>query len=255
MDVTYSFDDIAPGGRIGLLALATDYNSETDLRRILPQGVDLFTNRVLNANPLTIENLRAMSGDVTRAAAGILPGLGVDVMIYGCTSGTAAIGGDELTRLIQIAQPGVACSNPIAAASAALKAFKATRISVLTPYSDAVNRAVQESIQAEGFDLLNIDGFGLDDDIVMTGLPPAAIAEAAAQICDPDADALFISCTAIRAASIVAAVEQKLGKPVVTSNQALVWHCLQLMGNQSQVSGYGQLFNLSLAEGPGGTDA
>jgi len=246
MDVTYELENIAPGGRIGLLALATDFNSETDLRRILPDGVDLFTNRVLNANPLTIENLRAMSGDITRAAGGILPGLGVDVMIYGCTSGTAAIGEAELQRLIGSAQPGVPCTNPIAAASAALRAFKAEKISILTPYSDEINASIAESIQAQGFQILNIDGFGLEDDIEMTGLPLAALTEAALQVCDASADALFISCTAIRAASIVDTLEQKLGKPVITSNQALVWHCLRLMKNFSPVKGFGRLFELSL---------
>ena len=246
MDVRYELENIAPGGRIGLLALATDYNSETDLRRILPEGVDLFTNRVLNANPLTVENLRAMTGDITRAASGILPGLGVDVMIYGCTSGTAAIGEAELQRLIESAQPGVPCTNPIAAASAALHAFKAETISVLTPYSDEINASISKSLQARGFQILNIDGFGLEDDIEMTGLPLAALAEAALQVYDPSADALFISCTAIRAASIVDTLEQKLGKPVITSNQALVWHCLRLMKNSSPVKGFGRLFDLSL---------
>jgi maleate isomerase len=246
MDVDYELEDIAPGGRIGLVALATDYNSETDLRRILPPGVDLFTNRVLNANPLTIENLRAMSGDITRAASGILPGLGVDVMIYGCTSGTAAIGGEELQRLIQLAQPNVPCTNPIKAASVALRAFKAKKISILTPYSPTLNVAVEACFRDLGFQILNIDGFGLEDDIEMTGLPLEAIATAAQQVCDRDADALFISCTAIRSASIVGALEQKLAKPVITSNQALVWHCLQLMGNDSEVTGFGRLFELSL---------
>ena len=244
MDVQYELENIAPGGRIGLLALATDFNSETDLRRMLPDGVDLFPNRVLNANPLTIENLRAMAGDITRAATGILPGLGVDVMIYGCTSGTAAIGADEVQRLVQAAQPGVPVTNPIAAATAALQAFEAKRISVLTPYPVDVNAAVLASFEGEGVDILNIDGFGMDDDIEMTGLPLAAIAEAAVQVCDPGADALFISCTAIRAASIADEVEKKLGKPVITSNQALVWHALRLMNNTSTVSGFGQLFEL-----------
>lgn len=255
MDISYTLEDIAPGGRIGLLALATDYNSETDLRRILPDGVDLFTNRVLNANPLTIENLQAMAGDVTRAASGVLPGLGVDVMIYGCTSGTAAIGGAELQRLIQLAQPGVPCTNPILAANEALRALDAKRISILTPYSKGINKAVDACFRAEGFEILNIDGFGLEDDIEMTGLPGAAIAEAAQQVCDPTADAVFISCTAIRSASIVDALEQSIGKPVVTSNQALVWHCLQLMNNPIPVTGFGQLFQFSLAERPGGTHA
>jgi maleate isomerase len=242
MDLTYEFEDIAPGGRIGLLALATDYNSETDLRRILPDGVDLFTNRVLNANPLTIENLQAMSGDITRAASGILPGLGVDVMIYGCTSGTAAIGGDKIQQLINASQPGIPSTNPIAATSAALRALDATKISVLTPYSKSVNAALGNSFQDEGFEILNIDGFGLVDDIVMTGLPASALFDAAVQICDEQADALFISCTALRSSGIVEALEQKLGLPVVTSNQALVWHCLQLLNNTSEITGFGQLF-------------
>ncbi|MCC3304581.1 hypothetical protein [Sneathiella sp. HT1-7] len=247
MNVSYNFEDIAPGGRIGLVALATDYNSETDLRRMLPKGVDLFTNRVLNANPLTIENLRAMAGDITRAASGLLPGIGVDVVIYGCTSGTAAIGGYELERLIQIAQPGVPCTNPILSAGKALRTFSAKKISILTPYDDMVNAAVADNFKTEGFDILNIEGFGLDNDIEMTGLPPAAIAEAAMQVCDPDADALFISCTAIRSSLVIEEVEQKLGKPVVTSNQALAWHCLQLMKNTCQVNGFGKLFDNALS--------
>ncbi len=246
MDVSYILENITPGGRIGLIALATDYNSETDLRRILPEGVGLFTNRVLNANPLTLENLRAMAGDITRAASGLLPGLGVDVVIYGCTSGTAAIGEQELNRLIQIAQPNVLCTNPIAAVRAALRVLEARNISVLTPYSDTVNTALAGCYENEEFQILNIDGFGLDDDIKMTGLPLAALIEAAQQICDPRADALFISCTAIRAAAVVDALEQKLGIPVVTSNQALVWHCLQLLKNSSRIDGFGRLFELPL---------
>ena len=248
MDVEYTLENIAPGGRIGLVALATDFNSETDLRRVLPAGVDLFTNRVLNANPLTIENLQGMAGDITRAAGGLLPGLGVDVVIYGCTSGTAAIGGKELERLIQIAQPGVPCTNPILAASEALRSFNAERISILTPYEDGVNAVVAESFKAEGFNILNIEGFGLDDDIEMTGLPLTAISDAAMQVCAPDADALFISCTAIRSSLVVEELEQKLGKPVVTSNQALVWHCLRLMNNDSHVKGFGQLFDKSFSQ-------
>ena len=243
MDVRYELDNIAPGGRIGLIALATDYNSETDLRRMIPKGVDMFTNRVLNANPITIENLRAMSGDITRAASGILPRLGVDVMIYGCTSGTAAIGAEEIQHLIQISQPGVPCTNPIDAASTALKTLKAEKISILTPYIDSVNQAIVDSFQGQDFTILNIEGFGIEDDIDMTCLPLKALTEAALQVCDQKADALFISCTAVRSSLIIDVLEQKLGKPVVTSNQALVWHSLLLINNNSHVTGFGQLFD------------
>ena len=248
VNIRYELEDIAPGGRIGLIALATDYNSETDLRRMLPAGVDLFTNRVPNVNPVTIENLRGMSGDITRAAAGILPGFGVDVMIYGCTAGTAAIGQEALAALIHKAQTGIPCTNPVAAASAALRAVEAERVSILTPYTETVNQTLAGSFHNQGFDVLNTDGFGLDNDIEMAGLPVAVIAEAARQICHPEAQALFISCTAIRAASAIEDLERRLAVPVVTSNQALVWHCLQLLRNESPITGFGSLF----AVRPGG---
>ncbi|MDF2371596.1 MAG: hypothetical protein P1V21_12460 [Rhizobiaceae bacterium] len=67
---------------------------------------------------------------------------------------------DMVERLVQIAQPGVPCTNPIVAASEALRAFEATRISVLTPNTDTVNEALADSFQAEGFEILNIEGFG-----------------------------------------------------------------------------------------------
>ena len=167
-------------------------------------------------------------------------------MVYGCTSGAAAIGGDEIDRLIQLAQPGIPCTNPLRAASEALRAFEATAISVLTPYTKDVNDSVADGFQAEGVEILNIEGFGLKDDIEMTGLPLAAISEAAMQVCDPRADALFISCTAICAALVAGELEEKLGKPVITSNQALAWHCLRLMNNNDDVNGFGRLFTLPL---------
>ena len=77
-DIT--LDAIAPLGRIGLIALATDFNSEQDLRRMYPDGVEVFTNRVLNANPVTMQNLLNMAGDISRAAGGILSGLNLDAM-------------------------------------------------------------------------------------------------------------------------------------------------------------------------------
>lgn len=246
LKVSYQAEDIAPGGRIGLIALATDYNSETDLRRMLPVGVDMFTNRVQNANPVTLENLRAMRSDITRAAAGILPQRGVDAMIFGCTSAVAVIGEAEITERVQQAHPEVHCTNPVTAATAALSALGKSDITILTPYTDEVNEAVETCFRERGLNIVNIVGLGLDNDIDMTELPVSVIEEAARKSCHPDAEALFISCTAIRAASAVDALEKQLNRPVVTSNQALVWHCLRLMNNQTRVRGFGSLFDMQL---------
>jgi len=246
VQVTVDLDTIAPLGRVGLLALATDFNSEQDLRRIFPTGVELFTNRIKNANPTTIENLRAMAGDITRAAEGILPELGVDAMIYGCTSGTIAIGTKSLTELVHAAWPGVPLTNPIVAVQEAFKAFGANKISVLTPYIEDVNLEMGRYFLEQGLDLLNIAGFGFENDIKMTSISPDTIYRGALDICHPKADALFISCTAMRSSLAIERIEKDLGKPVITSNQALAWHVLQLIDCPEPVTGFGSLFRQSL---------
>ena len=107
-----------------------------------------------------------------------------------------------------------------------------------------------EQFHDQGFEVLNIDGFGMKDDIEMTRIPLKAILEGALQICDPKADSLFISCTAIRAAAVAEELEALLGKPVVTSNQALAWHSLQLLANSNPILGLGSLFRLQLGGSP-----
>jgi len=238
----FALDAIAPAGRIGLIALATDFNSEQDLRRMYPEGVEVFTNRVLNANPVTIQNLRNMAGDISRAAGGILPGFTLDAMIYGCTSGTVANGAEKIEQMVQESCPGVPVTNPVTAALAAFEVFDAKRISILTPYTEEVNLEMATWFEKNGIGVINIAGLDYDSDIDMTGIPPREIAAAASRICDPDADLLFLSCTAIRASMVIEQIEAAIRKPVITSNQALVWHSLKLVGCKLPVTGYGSLF-------------
>lgn len=238
-------EHLAPAGRIGVISLATDFNIEQDLRRIYPEGIEIFTSRVRNVNPLTIENLRTMAPGISAAADAILPGTDLDVMIYACTSGTVALGIDRIAELIHQSRPGVAVTNPVVAALAAFEQLGAKRISILTPYTEAVNRDVAALFADNGYEVLNIAGFGFEDDTAMTFIAPQDIADAAVAICDPDADLLFISCTALRASVVIEQIESLLGKPVVSSNQALAWHSLQLVNYPSPVDGFGALMKHS----------
>ena len=239
-----SLDTIAPLGRIGLIALATDFNSEQDLRRMYPEGVEVFTNRVFNANPVTLQNLRNMAGDISRAAGGILPGVSLDAMIYGCTSGTVANGAKKIEALVRESCPGIPVTNPVTAALAAFAHLQAKRISILTPYTEEVNLEMATYFENHDIEVINIAGFGYESDIDMTAIPPPDIATAAARVIAVDADLLFISCTAIRASLVIESIEQAIGKPVVTSNQALVWHSLRLVGYPHRINGYGSLFRV-----------
>ena len=235
-------ETIAPNGRIGLVALATDLNTEADLRRMAPGGVEIFTNRVHNRNPTTVENLMAMAPDITRAAGGILPGVSLDVLIYACTSGTAVIGESEVIKLLQTGRGDLPCTNPVTAAMAALASLEARKISILTPYIEPVNRELGEFFRGRGIEVINIYGFGIESDTDMTGVSHDSIFDAAVTACHKDADLLFISCTALRSAQVIQKIETKLGKPVITSNQTSIWHALKLLKRPFEVSGFGCLF-------------
>ena len=91
----------------------------------------------------------------------------------------------------------------------------------------------------------NNDAGGMEEDNeVMANLPPDAILQGAIEADRAEADALFISCTAIRALDVVERIEQAIGKPVVTANQAMIWQSLRLSGCQTTVDGYGELLRL-----------
>lgn len=246
MKPIYKLDTLAPDGKIGVVALGTDFNIENDLRKMLPPTVSCFFSRVRNVNPCTIENLRKMAPGITAAADAILPGTDLDACIYGCTSGTIAIGNDKITEHIQKARPGVPVTNPVTAVLAAFKALKAKKITILTPYLESVNDEVATFFTSQGMKVLNIGGFGFDNDTTMTFISPADIKRAALKICNPNADLIFITCTSLRVSSVLDEIEKKLGKPVVCSNQALAWHSLKLVGYSKAVNGFGVLMKKHL---------
>ncbi len=234
-------EHLAPAGRIGVISLATDFNIEADLHRIFPSDVQFFTSRVKNVNPLTIENLRTMAPGISMTADTILPGVELDAIIYACTSGTIAIGVERVTQLINEVRPGVPVTNPVTAALSAFECFGAKRISILTPYTETVNQEVAQFFISQGYEVLSIAGFGFEDDTAMTYLTPQDITDAAIACCDSNAELMFISCTALRASLVLEDIEQSLGIPVVSSNQALAWHSLSLVKYPVSVNGFGAL--------------
>jgi maleate isomerase len=230
---------------IGMIALATDRIGVWDAEQFLGgvPGVALFDTRIPMEPVGTPETLRALGAHLTSAASVIVPGSRLDSIGLSCTSGTVAIGLDNVHAAIGKARPGVKVSTPIEAGAKALGLFGATRISLLTPYRVETSELIAGYFEASGFTIDSLGTFGLDGDPQMNGLSPDAIAEAAISIMNPASQALFISCTGLRTSHLVPRIEAALGKPVVTSNQALAWDLLRLAGVKDPVSGQGKLFD------------
>ena len=228
---------------IGLVTLSNDVTIEPELRNFLPlEGVAVYATRIPTSSAGTVEALRALEGHITEAAALIVPEFRIDVMALGCTSGSMAIGPEVVAERIRAARPGMACTNPVSAAAKGLRALGCKRIALLDPYTDEVNVVVERYVSEQGFDIVDKGSFKQRGDPNIVRVPPRAIFEAGLALASsPAVDGLFISCTALRVSPVIGRLEDALGKPVVSSNQALAWDCLRLAGCNAPVPGFGHL--------------
>ncbi len=242
----YKTDDgLAGRARIGLIVLATDYTIEHEWQRVFYplSGVALYHSRIFNQDRVTPQSLRAMGARLTDCARAITPATPPDVIAYGCTSAAMAIGEERVFEHIRRARPGVKCTTPITAAFAAFDAFKARRIGILTPYSAAVNRIVEQYITARGFDVAVLGTFNQEQDSTVARIAPASIEAALREMVRrAEVDMLFVSCTSVRLVAACARLEAELGVPLTSSNHAMAWHALRLAGIDDRLPEWGGLY-------------
>ena len=241
---------LAGRASFGLIVLATDCTIEYEWRRIFGQvaGAALYHSRIRNADRVTPASLRAMAPRITASAALFTPGTPVDVVAYGCTSASMAIGEQTVFDKIRKAQPGARCTTPSTAAGAAFAAFGARRIGVLTPYSAAVNRIVADCIASRGYAVPVFGSFNQERDSLVARISPQSIAHGVRELMRHAAvDAVFVSCTAVRLVDACRDLETRIGIPLTSSNHALAWHALRLGGIADQLPEFGSLFTLPLA--------
>jgi maleate isomerase len=237
---------IGARARIGLVVLATDYTIEHEMRALINlPGVDIFHARIANSPNISPDSLRAMEPLITSTAELILPGDTLDVLAYACTSASIVLGTPTVARNLNAAKPEAKTTNPAFAAFNAFHALGAKRIAVLTPYAKNVNDMVQKSIEDAGFDVPVFGSFNEPHDPTVAAIDRQSLKTAIARITEgQDVDAVFISCTSVRIAADVALIETELGIPVTSSNHALAWHCLRLVGIDDKQPELGRLFSL-----------
>jgi len=229
--------------KIGLIALASDYMIEKDFISVIKdKKIDFFVNRIETFNPLTSENLIKMSEKITEVTKDILPDEKIDCVAYGCTSGTIAAGYSSIEEKIKKAKPNAYVTTPSSSSINALRKLNIKKIYLFTPYPKKLNDEVAEFFKRENFEITSNSYFDISSDIDIGKVDPEYLYEILSNINLNGADALFISCTALPALSIIDRLESKLGKIVLSSNQALIWDTLEKIGEKKSIQGFGKLF-------------
>jgi maleate isomerase len=232
-----------PRAKIGYVLLATEQTVQDDVIRLRPPGVGIHFTRAAIPDSITNESLAAQADLLADCAAGLLPDGSLDVVCYACTSGSLVIGEERVFAELNRGAPNAKATSLITGVIRALRQLQARRIVVATPYLDEVNQREVDYLEQAGFEVISLCGLNLEKDSDMVRVAPDYIAEFALAQDHPDADAIFISCGALRTLDVIGEIESLAGKPAICSNQAMIWDCLRLAGIEDHFEGFGRLLS------------
>lgn len=224
--------------RIGLMVPPSNTTMEDDFARWAPDSVGIHVNRLYLPNGGDhIDGLQAM-GDNVGETARLLTNAPMDVLAFGCTSGSFLHGPNydaSIAAKIEAVSGGVPAIVTARAVAEALTALGVNKIAACSPYLQEVNDRLIEFYSGAGFEIVGFNSVDPINPPNPNDLDVSIAFDLAREADHSTAEAIFISCTAFRgAAEAIETLEAAVGKPVVTSNQATFWACIRKMGlNQS----------------------
>ena len=228
-----------------------------EIRHFVPDGVAM---QVMAVEPppdtsggITLGHVLGIAADPSiEQAARRLAALDVRALAYGCTSGSYVRGPGGDTDIVERmhAATGLPATTTSTATVRALQHLGARRVAVLSPHVAELNARLRAFLEASGFAVVRMVGLHRLGEIELIE-PEETRAHVERQVDHPNADAIFISCTGLRSATVIEALERTLGKPVVAANQATMWDVLRLAGGIQELPSRGRLFGDAGGPDPG----
>lgn len=214
---------------------------EPEFYRMAPRDVTIHSAR-MRLLDFTPKALLKMVDDVRRGAE-LLSSARVDIIIYGCSTCSLVGGVDWGSILVdQIKfETGIEVLTVNKAVVEALNSLGDGNIGVVTPYDSKLNRLERDYLETHGLKVSSLRGLGLRDPMDICSVEEESVLDLVDQVL-PDADLVYISCTNLPVIQLIERIEEEVGIPVVTSNQAALYAALKIF-NIDNVRGYGTLFS------------
>lgn len=211
---------------------------------MLPADVSVHAARI-RLQKVVVSELKNMKNEIRKEAVK-LADANVDVVGFGCTTGSlvAGVGYDKkIVKLIRkvTQKPAVTTAGAVVQS---LKALGLSRMSVATPYTEDLNKLERRFLEQNGFSVDKIVGLGLIDNIKIAETEPETLSSLVKKANTTRAEGIFISCTNLPTLDRIAALEQALKKPVVSSNTATLWAMMKELGKLLEAPKFGKLFAL-----------
>lgn len=239
--------------RIGVLVPFTNTNLEPDMALLRPPGVSLHFARLGGYDEDEIPDADQMhdlgAADLDEPLR-LLSGVKPDVMLYGCTSATLTHG-PKFDRDLAANIAGRSGAQSVTAAgalSAALAALNVDHIGFASPYVPAINDMAIAFLAQVGVQTVSrVDIEATLDNEGQGALSPEAVYDLGRRADHSAAQAIVLSCTDMRSVEVIGTLERDLGKPVISSNQAMMFQALVLLGMCGPMPGFGRLLEMERA--------
>lgn len=217
---------------MGLIVLRVDETIEHEFRQFIPQDTArLHITRINSGDDLTPDSIAQMEKGLTDAAALLPPAADFDVVGYACTSGTALLGADHVAALVKAGVPTKAVTDPLTATVAEIKARGLSRVGLVSPYLPAVAHGLVAAFKAQGVTFADTISMVEREEAKVARIAEATTAQAArALAANAKLDGIFLSCTNLNTAEMLAPLSAELGMPVLSSNQVLAAQMTALCG-------------------------
>ncbi len=214
-----------PRARIGLIIPSVNRMTEPQFNRYAPQGLGVHVARGRVAGDPE-RSVAELTGEISHAAA-TLADAGPDLIVFHCTHTSMKEGAEGEARIIELIRKttGVEALSTSSLVKDALRALGIKTLVLLSPYRS--NADIVSYLAAAGFTVVKDVALACKSPAAFEAITPRDWLELARENDTPEADGIFLSCTNTRQIEAVAAIEAALGKPVVNSNQAVLWGCLK----------------------------
>ncbi len=212
-----------PRARIGLIIPSVNSLSEPQFNRFAPPGLSVHVTRARVAGEWR-RPLPQMADEIAMSAK-LLADCGPDLIVFHCTDTSMTEGPEGEGRILDLIQAatGIEALATSRLVLEALHALALTRLVVISPYKS--NTGVMRYLGATGFSVVHDVALGLTGR-EFAAVPPQRWLEIARENDRTEADGIFLSCTNTTQIEAIADIERALGKPVVNSNQAVLWGCM-----------------------------
>ena len=219
--------------RIGLIVPSSNTNVEPDCMMLCPPGVTIHSSRSggydVETIPDSAEMRRFVRQSIDKNCKDLMDAR-VDVIAYGCTSATLSDGPEFdsafCRRLMDLTgRPAVTTAGALVEA---IQHIGASKVAFTSPYVKALSTESVKYLKDSNIDVVTEVVFDRElNSLEQNALTPQDAYEMALKADHPDAQAIVVSCTDYRALEAIPAIEASLKKPVITSNQALMFVCLK----------------------------